>query len=144
MKVALMMENSQAAKNPVILNELTSVADSLGHAVFNVGMNSETDHHLTYVHLGIMGAIQRKPEGHQIYNLGGHEPAELWTLVRELENLTQRKAVIQELPFQDGDVFETYADIDAAMVDLGFRPSTNLHEGLEKFICWYTRYSSRG
>jgi len=32
MKVALMMENSQAAKNPVILNELTSVADSLGHA----------------------------------------------------------------------------------------------------------------
>jgi len=34
MKVALMMENSQAAKNPVILNELTSVADSLGHAVF--------------------------------------------------------------------------------------------------------------
>lgn len=57
MKVALMMENSQAAKNPVILNELTSVADSLGHAVFNVGMNSETDYHLTYVHLGIMGAI---------------------------------------------------------------------------------------
>ena len=46
MKVALMMENSQAAKNPVILNELTSVADSLGLAIFNVGMNSETDHHL--------------------------------------------------------------------------------------------------
>ena len=33
------------------------MADSLGHAIFNVGMNSETDHHLTYVHLGIMGAI---------------------------------------------------------------------------------------
>ena len=57
MKIALMMENSQAAKNPIILNELTSVADALGHDVFNVGMNSEADHHLTYVHLGIMGAI---------------------------------------------------------------------------------------
>ena len=57
MKIALMMENSQAAKNPIILNELMSVADALGHDVFNVGMNSEADHHLTYVHLGIMGAI---------------------------------------------------------------------------------------
>ncbi|GFD73859.1 RpiB/LacA/LacB family sugar-phosphate isomerase (plasmid) [Alteromonas marina] len=58
MKIALMMENSQAAKNPVILKELTSVADSLGHSVHNVGMESETDHHLTYVHLGIMaGAL---------------------------------------------------------------------------------------
>jgi ribose 5-phosphate isomerase RpiB len=57
MKIALMMENSQAAKNPIILNELTSVADALGHDVFNVGMSSEADHHLTYVHLGIMGAI---------------------------------------------------------------------------------------
>ncbi len=56
MKVALMMENSQAAKNPIILNELESVAKELGHDVFNVGMNSENDHHLTYVHLGIMGA----------------------------------------------------------------------------------------
>ena len=58
MKIALMMENSQASKNPVILKELESVADSLGHSVHNVGMNSETDHHLTYVHLGIMaGAL---------------------------------------------------------------------------------------
>ncbi len=57
MKIALMMENSQAAKNPVILKELTSVADSLGHSVHNVGMESETDHHLTYVHLGIMAGV---------------------------------------------------------------------------------------
>ncbi len=57
MKVALMMENSQAAKNPIILKELTSVASVHGHDVFNVGMESENDHHLTYVHLGIMSGI---------------------------------------------------------------------------------------
>ena len=58
MKVALMMENSQASKNSIVLNELQSVADELGHEVYNVGMNSEDDHHLTYVHLGIMaGAL---------------------------------------------------------------------------------------
>ncbi|MBR9790214.1 MAG: RpiB/LacA/LacB family sugar-phosphate isomerase [Gammaproteobacteria bacterium] len=58
MKVALMMENSQASKNSIVLNELQSVANELGHEVYNVGMNSEDDHHLTYVHLGIMaGAL---------------------------------------------------------------------------------------
>ncbi|MEI9786786.1 RpiB/LacA/LacB family sugar-phosphate isomerase [Moellerella wisconsensis] len=57
MKIALMMENSQAAKNPVILNELQSVATPLGHDVFNVGMSDEHDHHLTYIHLGIMASL---------------------------------------------------------------------------------------
>jgi ribose 5-phosphate isomerase RpiB len=57
MKIALMMENSQAAKNPIILKELESVAGDLDHQVYNVGMNSENDHHLTYIHLGIMAGI---------------------------------------------------------------------------------------
>ncbi len=57
MKIALMMENSQAGKNPIILNELTSVAEPLGHSVYNVGMSGEDDHHLTYIHLGIMGSL---------------------------------------------------------------------------------------
>ena len=47
MKIALMMENSQAAKNPIILNELKAVADEKGYAVYNVGMNGEDDHQLT-------------------------------------------------------------------------------------------------
>lgn len=57
MKIALMMENSQAAKNPVILKELVGVADPLGHQVYNVGMSDEQDHHLTYIHLGIMASL---------------------------------------------------------------------------------------
>lgn len=57
MKIALMMENSQAAKNAVVLKELEeSVADK-GYEVFNVGMKDEQDHHLTYIHLGIMASI---------------------------------------------------------------------------------------
>lgn len=57
MKIALMMENSQAAKNPIILKELKAVADEKGYPVFNVGMSDENDHHLTYIHLGIMASI---------------------------------------------------------------------------------------
>lgn len=57
MKIALMMENSQAAKNPIVLKELSAVAQEQGHRVYNVGMNGEQDHHLTYIHLGVMASI---------------------------------------------------------------------------------------
>ncbi len=51
------MENSQAGKNATVLNELKTVVEPLNHAVFNVGMSDENDHHLTYIHLGIMASI---------------------------------------------------------------------------------------
>ncbi|MGX9522539.1 RpiB/LacA/LacB family sugar-phosphate isomerase [Vibrio mediterranei] len=57
MKIALMMENSQAPKNAMVASELNLVAGNLGHDVFNVGMTDENDHHLTYIHLGIMASI---------------------------------------------------------------------------------------
>ncbi|WPC75369.1 RpiB/LacA/LacB family sugar-phosphate isomerase [Vibrio porteresiae] len=57
MKIALMMENSQAAKNATVLKELNTVTEPLGHAVYNVGMSDEQDHHLTYIHLGIMASL---------------------------------------------------------------------------------------
>lgn len=57
MKIALMMENSQAAKNASVLKELKTVADEKSYSVYNVGMSDELDHHLTYIHLGIMASI---------------------------------------------------------------------------------------
>ncbi len=57
MKIALMMENSQAGKNATVLEQLNTVAGPLNHDVFNVGMSDENDHHLTYIHLGIMASI---------------------------------------------------------------------------------------
>lgn len=52
-----MMENSQASKNPIVLKELQAVAGEKNFPVFNVGMSDENDHHLTYIHLGIMASI---------------------------------------------------------------------------------------
>ncbi|CAE6901114.1 Ribose-5-phosphate isomerase [Vibrio sp. B1REV9] len=57
MKIALTMENSQAAKNEIILNELRHVAAQSGDEVFNVGMCDAEDHHLTYIHLGIQASV---------------------------------------------------------------------------------------
>lgn len=57
MKIALMMENSQAGKNAVVYSELQHVVSALDYSVYNVGMSDEKDHHLTYIHLGIMASI---------------------------------------------------------------------------------------
>lgn len=57
MKIALMSEFSQAAKNPIVLEQLQAVAAEQGHEVFNVGMDGDQDHRLTYIHLGIMASL---------------------------------------------------------------------------------------
>jgi len=57
MKIALMNEFSQAGKNPIVLEQLENVASENGHHVFNVGMNGDNDHRLTYIHLGIISAL---------------------------------------------------------------------------------------
>jgi len=57
MKIALMNEFSQASKNPSVLTELTAVATAQNHSVFNVGMDDDNDHRLTYIHLGIMASL---------------------------------------------------------------------------------------
>lgn len=57
MKIALLNEFSQAAKNPIVLEQLQNVANEQGHTVYNVGMNGDNDHYLTYIHLGIIAGL---------------------------------------------------------------------------------------
>ncbi|MCP8899208.1 RpiB/LacA/LacB family sugar-phosphate isomerase [Gilvimarinus xylanilyticus] len=57
MKIALMNEFSQAGKNPIILKELQAVGAERNHEVFNVGMDGDNDHRLTYIHLGIIASL---------------------------------------------------------------------------------------
>ena len=57
MRIALTLENSQAAKNAIVLKELEGVVSPLGYEVYNVGMLDENDHHLTYIHLGIQASL---------------------------------------------------------------------------------------
>ncbi len=52
-----MNEFSQAAKNPIVLEQLQAVGHEQGHDIFNVGMNGDNDHRLTYIHLGIIASL---------------------------------------------------------------------------------------
>jgi UDP-glucuronate 4-epimerase len=76
----------------------------------------------------------------RIYNIGNNNPVELRELVRLLEAAIGKKAIAEMLPMQPGDVPATYADIDDLARDAGFRPSTPIKDGIERFVAWYRGY----
>jgi len=79
---------------------------------------------------------------YRIYNIGNNQQEKLMYFIEVLENCLGRKAVKNFLPMQDGDVQETYANIDELVTDVGFRPSTPIEVGLQRFVTWYQEYYS--
>ncbi|MDF2713120.1 MAG: NAD-dependent epimerase/dehydratase [Paenibacillus sp.] len=77
---------------------------------------------------------------YKIYNIGNNQPVELLAFIETLEEKLGRKAVKEFLPLQAGDVPQTYADVDDLMNDVGFRPKTNIRDGISKFAEWYIQY----
>jgi len=76
----------------------------------------------------------------RIYNIGNNRTVEVSRVVELLEQEFGRKAKVELLPMQPGDVLETCADVDDLMRDIGFRPSTALEQGVRNFVAWYRDY----
>ena len=79
----------------------------------------------------------------RIYNIGNNRPVEVPRVVTLLEQELRRKAKIELVPMQPGDVPETCADIDDLMREVGFRPVTPIEDGVRKFVAWYRDYHGR-
>lgn len=95
---------------------------------------------------GVVAAIDRTVQvpGYRIYNLGGSETTSLSELVLELERILGKKAVVQRLPDQPGDVPRTYADLTRAKAELGYLPTTTVKQGLLRFCEWLQARRSHG
>ncbi len=92
---------------------------------------------------GIRAAMQ-PPRPYAIYNLGGAATTSLAELVQLLEQALGRPARRHQLPEQPGDVPITYADVSLAARELGYRCTTPLAMGIEKFCAWYLREKREG
>jgi UDP-glucuronate 4-epimerase len=77
---------------------------------------------------------------YRIYNIGSNSPVELLRYIEILENCLGKKAIKNLLPLQAGDVPDTYADVDALMEDVDYKPSTPIELGVENFVKWYRDY----
>jgi len=74
---------------------------------------------------------------YKLYNIGNNNPVELIRFIEILEANLDKKAQINMLPMQPGDVPITYANVDDLMKDVSFKPSISLEEGIYKFVEWY-------
>lgn len=125
--------------------------------VYNFGRMKRDFTYVDDIVEGIVGVMDKVPQRNEkwdamnpdpswsfapyrIFNIGNNKPVELLTFIEILESKLNKKAVKNLLPMQDGDVGETYADIQALEDIVGFRPSTPLEKGIENFVAWYKMY----
>jgi len=85
---------------------------------------------------GIVAAMDHL-KGFEIYNLGESQTTSLRELILLIEKALSKKATIEKLEVQPGDVSVTYADITKARERLGYRPKVKIEEGIERFAQWY-------
>jgi len=76
----------------------------------------------------------------RLYNIGNHQRVDLMAYIRALEAALGRKAKLELLPMQAGDVPATEADTSLLEAATGFRPATPVDEGVRRFVAWYREY----
>ena len=77
---------------------------------------------------------------YRLYNIGNNAPVELMKYISTLEQCLGKKAELNLLPLQVGDVPDTYADVEALVRDVGYKPATPVEVGIKNFVDWYLGY----
>jgi UDP-glucuronate 4-epimerase len=76
----------------------------------------------------------------RVYNIGGGKPVELLKYIELIEEATGKKADLELLPLQLGDIQDTCADAEVLKTCVGYQPITPINEGVNKFVEWYCEY----
>ena len=79
---------------------------------------------------------------YKIYNIGNNNPVKLLDFIRAIEKALNKRAQMNMLPIQPGDVPKTWADVSALIEDFNYKPNTSVDIGIGKFIKWYISYNS--
>jgi UDP-glucuronate 4-epimerase len=111
------------------------IEQGLSIPVFGDGSSGRDYTYVADTVQGIEAAIGHETP-YDVFNLGNSHPVSLLELIRTLEQAIGRKAVIEWLPNQPGDVPITFADISKAQRLLGYAPQTSFAEGIARFIAW--------
>lgn len=88
-----------------------------------------------------IGHCVGQPEGgtplYKIYNIGNGHPVALLDFIKAIEKCLNKKAVLDMLPLQPGDVIQTWADTSSIQREIGFCPKTDIQSGVSHFVDWY-------
>jgi UDP-glucuronate 4-epimerase len=125
--------------------------------VFNYGRHRRDFTYIDDIVEGVIRVLDRIPEGnpewsgdqpdpatarapYRLYNIGNQRPVELTEYIGVLEQCLGKKAEMNLLPLQPGDVPDTYADVGDLVADTGYRPATPVAEGIARFVAWYREF----
>ncbi len=120
--------------------------------IFNHGDMKRDFTYIDDIVTGIVNVMKKPPveneDGarYKVYNIGNNKPENLLYFVETLEKcliregITDKPAEKEFLPMQQGDVYQTYADVDDLIKDFNFKPNTSLEEGLSRFAKWYKEF----
>jgi len=103
-----------------------------------VNGDGEQSRGFTYIDDIARGTILAlKPVGHEVINLGGHEVITINNLIRLIEDVVGRKAIVDYGPADPADMRSNWADVSKAGELLGWEPQFNMRDGIEKLVEWY-------
>ncbi|HNT27572.1 MAG TPA: NAD-dependent epimerase [bacterium] len=128
--------------------------------VFNHGNMQRDFTYIDDIVEGVVRVIDRPPAGdpswdgarpdpasshapYRLYNIGNSAPVKLTDFIEAIEQALGKKATRELLPLQPGDVPATYADVSDLTRDTGYRPATDIAEGVRRFVAWYRAYYGR-
>lgn len=113
--------------------------------VFNHGDMSRDFTYIDDIIEGTIKVIDKIPDNtpaYKIYNIGCGHPIPLMDFIHTLEDCLGKKAKMEMLPMQPGDVYQTYADTRKLEEEVGYNPSILLSEGIQSFVDWYNNVSN--
>lgn len=128
---------------------LSAILEGRPIRIFNHGDMYRDFTYIDDIVTGVCAVLDRAPAANAdgvraaVYNIGNSEPVALMDFIGAIERAAGCEAVKEFLPMQPGDVYRTYADTSALERDFGYRPSTPLQEGINRFYSWYQHYTQR-
>jgi len=108
--------------------------------VFNNGQMKRDFTYIQDIVSGTRSAID-KNYNCEVFNLGNHKSEELMDMIRIIEKCLGKKAEIDFQPIQPGDIPESFADIEKSTKMLGYKPVTDIKDGIPNFVDWYNQYN---
>jgi UDP-glucuronate 4-epimerase len=111
--------------------------------VFNNGKMKRDFTYINDIVNGMTKIIEKNidsREHYKIYNIGNNKTESLQNFINSIEKALNKKAIKKMHPMQKGDVPKTFADITDLINDYGYKPRTNIQDGIEKFIIWFKTY----
>lgn len=128
----------------------SAILDNRPLQLFNHGKMRRDFTYVDDVVEALVRLIPKPPQGEhgkaapaQVFNIGNHSPVELTEFLGLIEDALGKKAEVEYLPMQDGDVVATYADVADLERYVGFRPDTPMQLGVQRSLSWYVEYRKK-